>query len=102
MTFKFNQPLFHNFNLTLKRGVIALIGSSGNGKSTLLNLLVKFYEPMEGNIFFSNSTAQQKLTDIEENSLRSRIGYVGQEPVLLGRTFREILLAESIEERTIW
>ncbi len=65
VTFKFNQPLFKNFNLTLKKGVIALIGSSGNGKSTLLNLLVKFYEPQSGNIIFSNSTSQQKLCDVE-------------------------------------
>jgi ABC-type multidrug transport system fused ATPase/permease subunit len=78
MTFYFNQPLFTNFNLTFKKGIIALIGSSGNGKSTLLNLLVKFYEPRRGQIVISNDTSQQNLKDIEENSLRSRIGYVGQ------------------------
>jgi len=43
---------------------------------------------MSGGIFFSNDTAQQKLSEIEENSLRNRIGYVGQEPVLLGKSFR--------------
>ena len=72
----------------MRKGIIALIGSSGNGKSTLLNLLVKFYEPISGSIILSNELEEQKLVDVEENSLRSRIGYVGQEPVLLGRTFR--------------
>jgi ABC-type iron transport system FetAB ATPase subunit len=43
---------------------------------------------MSGDIFFSNSTVQQKLSEIEEKSLRCRIGYVGQEPVLLGKSFR--------------
>lgn len=64
VNFKFNQPLFNNFNLTLKNGIIAFIGPSGNGKSTLLNLLLKFYEPMAGSIFVSNSISQQNLADI--------------------------------------
>jgi len=64
--------------------------------------LVKFYEPLHGTIILSNKTEEQKLVDVEENSLRARIGYVGQEPVLLGRTFREILLAEGIEDKKVW
>lgn len=102
MSFCFNQPLFNGFNLTLKRGIIALIGSSGNGKSTLLNLLVKFYEPHRGTIIFVNESSEQHVRDIEESSLRERIGYVGQEPILLGRTAREVLIAENIDDKRIW
>ena len=45
MSFQYNNKnaLFQHLNLTIKRGVTALVGTSGNGKSTLLNLLVKFY-----------------------------------------------------------
>lgn len=43
VAFNFSRPLFRNFNLTINRGIIAIIGSSGNGKSTLLNLIMKFY-----------------------------------------------------------
>ena len=65
MTFQYNKPLFQNFNLTLKRGVTALVGTSGNGKSTLLNLLVKFYEPLKGTIRLSNDNTEQIVTDID-------------------------------------
>ena len=78
MTFHYNKPLFQNFNLKIKKGVTALVGTSGNGKSTLLNLLVKFYEPMKGTIRLSNEGTEQIVRDIEEKSLRKRIGYVGQ------------------------
>jgi ATP-binding cassette, subfamily B, bacterial len=65
MTFHYNKPLFNNFNLTLRKGITALVGSSGNGKSTLLNLLVKFYEPFRGGIILSNDKQEQNLKDIE-------------------------------------
>ena len=65
MTFHYNKPLFNNFNLTLRKGITALVGSSGNGKSTLLNLLVKFYEPFRGGIILSNDNQEQNLKDIE-------------------------------------
>ena len=88
MTFHYNKPLFSNFNLTIKKGITALVGASGNGKSTLLNLLVKFYEPIKGNILLYNENCEQMIKDVEETSLRKRIGYVGQEPILLGKTAR--------------
>ena len=65
MTFHYNKPLFNNFNLTIRKGITALVGTSGNGKSTLLNLLVKFYEPFRGSIILSNENAEQSLKDIE-------------------------------------
>jgi ABC-type multidrug transport system fused ATPase/permease subunit len=49
---------------------VAIIGASGNGKSTLLNLLMKFYEPFKGEIYLTNDTNKQCLKDIEFTSLR--------------------------------
>jgi ABC-type bacteriocin/lantibiotic exporter with double-glycine peptidase domain len=56
--------LFNSLNLTIKKGVVAIVGSSGNGKSTLLNLLMKFYEPFKGEIILSNASKSQKLKKI--------------------------------------
>ena len=67
----------------------------------MLNLLVKFYEPMKGTIRLSNEQTEQIVRDIEEQSLRKRIGYVGQEPILLGKTLREVLSADEYEDRRI-
>jgi ABC-type multidrug transport system fused ATPase/permease subunit len=88
ISFQFSQPLFQGLNLAVKRGVVGIVGSSGNGKSTLLNLLMKFYEPFKGEIILKNSHKAQNLKNVEAKSLRNRIGYVGQEPVLLGSTIR--------------
>lgn len=48
--FHYSQPLFQKLNLTIEKGVVAIVGSSGNGKSTLLYLLMKFYDPFKGEI----------------------------------------------------
>ena len=48
--FHYSQPLFQRLSLTIEKGVVAIVGSSGNGKSTLLYLLMKFYDPFKGDI----------------------------------------------------
>jgi ABC-type multidrug transport system fused ATPase/permease subunit len=58
---------------------------------------MKFYEPFKGDIYLRNSQATQNLKNIESKSLRNIIGYVGQEPVLLGRTIREVLGNDSLK-----
>nr|GEU97148.1 ABC transporter B family member 26, chloroplastic [Tanacetum cinerariifolium] len=58
--------------------VVALVGLSGSGKSTIVNLLLRLYEPTSGQILIDGSP----LKDLDINWLRERIGYVGQEPKL--------------------
>ena len=68
-----------NLNLVINPGeVVALVGPSGSGKSSIVNLILRFYEPESGQILLDDVP----ITDINVRWLRSQIGYVGQEPVL--------------------
>jgi ABC-type multidrug transport system fused ATPase/permease subunit len=50
--FQYENPLFKNFNLRIKKGITAFIGSSGSGKTTIINLIMRFYDIFEGKIYF--------------------------------------------------
>ncbi len=66
---------------------IAVVGPSGAGKTTLLSLLLRFYNPSGGEILFDGRPA----SDYNVRSLRQRIGYVSQSPILLSGTIMENL-----------
>jgi len=66
---------------------IAVVGPSGVGKTTLLSLLMRFYNPTGGEILYDGKTA----ADYDVRSLRQRIGYVAQNPILLAGTIMENL-----------
>jgi ABC-type multidrug transport system fused ATPase/permease subunit len=66
---------------------IAVVGPSGVGKTTLLSLLLRFYNPTDGDILYDGKPAG----DYDVQSLRHRIGYVSQNPVLLAGTILENL-----------
>ncbi|XP_016993296.2 ATP-dependent translocase ABCB1 [Drosophila takahashii] len=79
-------PILNKLNLSIHRGqTVALVGPSGCGKSTCIQLVQRFYDPQAGNLFFNGTN----LKDIDINWLRSRIGVVGQEPVLFGVSIYE-------------
>jgi ATP-binding cassette subfamily B protein len=84
--YKENEPVLKNFNLKVRAGEnIALVGATGGGKSTIVNLVCRFYEPYEGAILLDG-------TDIRERSqlwLQSSLGYVLQTPYLFSGTIRE-------------
>ncbi len=70
LTFAFNQePVLRGVNLKIKRGeTIALVGSSGSGKSTLVNLLQRFFDPTQGEIFIGGVPTQNiKLAELRHN-----------------------------------
>lgn len=64
---------------------VALVGESGEGKTTITNLLMRLYEPTSGAILIDN----QDITKVTQNSLRSNIGVVFQDPALFSGTIRE-------------
>ena len=68
--------------------VIALVGPSGAGKTTLVNLIPRFFDPTEGSICIDG----KDLRSLQVNSLRSQIGIVPQETLLFGSTVRENIL----------
>ncbi len=74
-----DKPVFANLNLYVKHGeMIALVGPTGAGKSTLVNLVARFYEPTAGVIRIHN----RELRDFTQHSIQSHIGMVLQVPHL--------------------
>jgi ATP-binding cassette subfamily B protein len=79
-------PVLRDISFSVKSGqVIALLGSTGSGKTTLANLLPRFYEYTEGKILLDGV----ELKRYSRKYLRSQIGTVEQEPFLFSRTIRE-------------
>ena len=84
-----DQSLIENFSLEVKPGEkIAIVGPTGSGKSTLINLLMRFYEVDKGNITIDGIS----IKDMSRNQLRQLFGMVLQETWLQSGTIRENLL----------
>ena len=80
-----NEKAIRNLNLEIKGGTMtALVGHSGAGKSTIINLLPRFYDPQEGSISIDN----QKINEINLNSLRKNISLVSQDVILFDDTIK--------------
>ncbi|MDC0548260.1 ABC transporter ATP-binding protein/permease [Alphaproteobacteria bacterium] len=75
-----------NINFFIKAGTkVALVGQSGAGKSSIVNLISRFYDPLSGEIFIN----QQSLKNINLNSLRDNVALVSQDTVIYNKTFLE-------------
>ena len=80
------EPVLRNVELTIRRGeTVAIVGPSGAGKTTLVNLLPRLYDPTAGRITFDGVD----LKDASLASLRRQIGLVTQETILFDTTARE-------------
>jgi ATP-binding cassette, subfamily B, bacterial len=81
-----DKPVLKNFSLKVKRGeTIALVGPTGGGKSTIVNLICRFYEPKNGAI----RIGKKDYTEYTLHAIQSRIGVVLQTPHLFSGTIRE-------------
>ena len=79
------KPVLTDFNMTVKQGeTIALVGETGGGKSTIVNLLCRFYEPTSGRIILNG----HDYTHLTQRAIQSRIGMVLQTPHLFSGTIR--------------
>ncbi len=81
-------PLLRNFNLDIKPGeFIGLVGPTGAGKSTVIKLLLRFYDPTRGTITLDGTP----LPQVSQKELRRNIGYVGQDVFLFDTSLRQNL-----------
>lgn len=88
------RTVLRGINLVARPGeMIALVGPTGSGKSTLVNLLPAFYEPTAGRITIDG----RDIADLSLESLRKQISVVSQEPFLFNGTLRENILYGRLE-----
>ncbi len=92
VTFRYpdgEENVLEHFNLKVPKGtLVAIVGETGAGKSTLVNLVCRFYEPTEGQVLIDGRDARERSV----GWLHSHIGYVLQTPHLFSGTVRENLL----------
>lgn len=86
---KNDNNALHNISFSIKAGeVCAIVGHSGAGKSTIINLILRGFDPQDGEILIDN----KNLKDIEIGSFRKQVGYVEQQVRLWDDTLRANLL----------
>lgn len=92
VSFKYNEnekEVLHDINLTINKGeTVAFVGMSGGGKSTLINLIPRFYDVTQGEILIDHHNVKDFLT----GSLRNQIGLVQQDNTLFSDTVKENIL----------
>ena len=104
VTFRYpdgEETVLENFNLNIPFGThLAIVGETGAGKSTLVNLVCRFYEPTQGQLLIDGRDARER----SQLWLHSAIGYVLQTPHLFSGTVRENLLMgnPNATEEQIW
>jgi subfamily B ATP-binding cassette protein MsbA len=96
VSFSYDEELvLRNINLTVKSGeIIAFVGMSGGGKTTLVNLIPRFYDVTEGSIFIDD----HDIRDVTVESLRKQIAIVTQQTILFNETIRNNIAYGDIQK----
>jgi len=95
VTFRYEEkPVLKNINLSIKSGeVIAFVGMSGGGKTSLVNLIPRFYDVSEGRVLIDD----RDIRDVTLQSLRSQIAIVTQQTILFNDTVRNNIAYGDID-----
>lgn len=91
VSFSYNEgvEIIHDLNLKIDKGTsLAIVGETGSGKTTTVNLLCRFYEPSKGHVYINNIDYK----DIGLGCLRSSIGYVQQNPYVFSGTYLDNII----------
>ena len=87
-------PVLSNINFFIKPcSKVAIVGQSGAGKSTIINLISRFFDPLSGNIFIDN----QDIRKVNIFSLRNKIALVSQETIIYNKNFLENIRFGNLE-----
>jgi ATP-binding cassette subfamily B protein len=85
-SYRENEPVLRGLSLVAEAGqMTALVGPSGGGKSTILNIILRLYEPQSGAVLID----AQEIASVSRHSLRQQIAYVGQDVFLFHGTIRD-------------
>jgi ATP-binding cassette subfamily B (MDR/TAP) protein 1 len=80
------NEIFRGLNLSIRNGeTLAIVGPSGGGKSTIIQMIERFYDPLSGSVEYEGTN----LKDLNVQSLREHLGLVSQEPSLFNRSIAE-------------
>lgn len=92
--YKEGESVLQNLNLSFEQGQsIALVGETGSGKSTIVNLICRFYEPTQGDVLIDGKS----LKDRTQSWIHNNIGYVLQTPHLFSGTIKDNIRYGNLE-----
>lgn len=81
-----NDPVLKNISFSIKAGeTLAVVGPTGSGKTSMINLIIRFYDPISGRVLFNGFD----IKEIHINDLRAKMALVMQDPFLFSDTIRE-------------
>ncbi|MDH3360427.1 MAG: ATP-binding cassette domain-containing protein, partial [Desulfobulbaceae bacterium] len=94
-----DHPILHNFDLKIDAGeTVAIVGATGSGKTTIINLLERFYDPAQGRVLLDN----HDLRELDLQLLRNQIGLVMQDVLIIPGTVRaNILLNHHLDDKEL-